>query len=284
MKIECMIAIPGFPITDLERLNSAQCIVGTPGCVDDLITQKTLPVHAIKLFVLDEIDNMLDRGFKEHICNIHQNLPVKCQLNVILRSTLAINEIETVLGFKHDPVRIMQKREVINLQHIKHFYIDVEQEARKLETLCDLYEHCIMNTKTIIRCNTRRKVKWLTENMHERGFTLVMSMHDEMSRQQQKLNWNTFRTESSCVLIMHVLFPLHGIELRSPLVINYDLPTNCENYLYRVGQVDQYSSNRVIINFSTSDSNSALHHIELFYKIDMQEMPMIVADYLCERQ
>jgi len=69
-----------------------------------------------------------------------------------------------------DPVRILVKRDKLTLEGIKQFYIAVDQEDWKLNTLCDLYETLTI-TQAIIYCNTRRKVDWLQEHMVKRDFT-----------------------------------------------------------------------------------------------------------------
>src|SRR5271168_5259901 len=79
--------------------------------------------------------------------------------------------LEITQRFMRNPVRILVKRDELTLEGIKQFYIAVEREDWKLETLCDLYETLTI-TQAIIYCNTRRKVDWLTEKMRGRDFTV----------------------------------------------------------------------------------------------------------------
>jgi len=79
--------------------------------------------------------------------------------------------LEVTKKFMRDPVRILVKRDELTLEGIKQFYIAVEKEEWKLDTLCDLYE-TVTITQAVIFCNTRRKVDWLTEKMHAREFTV----------------------------------------------------------------------------------------------------------------
>jgi superfamily II DNA/RNA helicase len=73
--------------------------------------------------------------------------------------------------FMHDPVRILVKRDELTLEGIKQFYVLVEREEWKLDTLCDLYD-TLNITQAVIFCNTRRKVDWLTDKMRQREFTV----------------------------------------------------------------------------------------------------------------
>ncbi len=79
--------------------------------------------------------------------------------------------LEVTKKFMRDPIRILVKRDELTLEGIKQFYIAVEKEEWKLDTLCDLYE-TVTITQAVIFCNTRRKVDWLTEKMHSREFTV----------------------------------------------------------------------------------------------------------------
>jgi translation initiation factor 4A len=78
--------------------------------------------------------------------------------------------LEVTKKFMHEPIRILVKNEK-TLEGIKQFYIAVEKEEWKLDTLCELYE-TVTIAQAVIFCNTRRKVDWLTEKMHGREFTV----------------------------------------------------------------------------------------------------------------
>merc|ERR1711890_162006 len=77
--------------------------------------------------------------------------------------------------FMREPIRILVKKEELTLEGIRQFYVSVEREEWKLDTLCDLYDTLTI-TQAVIFCNTKRKVDWLTEKMREANFT-VSSMH-----------------------------------------------------------------------------------------------------------
>src|ERR1700735_3183155 len=103
-------------------------------------------------------------------CLVFQLLPQDTQV-VLLSATMPADVLEVTKKFMRDPVRILVKRDELTLEGIKQFYIAVEKEEWKLDTLCDLYE-TVTITQAVIFCNTRRKVDWLTEKMHSREFTV----------------------------------------------------------------------------------------------------------------
>lgn len=80
--------------------------------------------------------------------------------------------------FMTDPVRILVKRDEITLEGIKQFFVAVEREEWKFDTLCDLYDTLTI-TQAVIFCNTKKKVDWLTNKMRQANFT-VSSMHGDM--------------------------------------------------------------------------------------------------------
>jgi translation initiation factor 4A len=172
MNIECHACVGGTDVRqDMQILqNGVQIVVGTPGRVYDMIKRQALRSETIKIFCLDEADEMLSRGFKDQIYEVFQLLPPETQV-VLLSATMPAEVLEVTKKFMRDPVRILVKRDELTLEGIKQFYIAVEKEEWKLDTLCDLYE-TVTITQAVIFCNTRRKVDWLTEKMHGREFTV----------------------------------------------------------------------------------------------------------------
>ncbi len=91
------------------------------------------------MFVLDEADEMLSRGFKDQIYDIFRLLPSSTQV-VLLSATMPAEVLEVTKKFMREPVRILVKKEELTLEGIRQFYISVDKEEWKLDTLCDLYE------------------------------------------------------------------------------------------------------------------------------------------------
>ena len=142
--------------------------------------------------------------------------------------------LEVTQKFMREPIRILVKKDELTLEGIKQFYIAVEKEDWKLDTLADLYE-TVTITQAVIFCNTRRKVDWLTDKLTQKDFT-VSAMHGDMDQSQRDIIMKEFRSGSSRVLITTDLLA-RGIDVQQvSLVINYDLPANRENYIHRIGR------------------------------------------------
>merc|ERR1711953_918938 len=279
MGAQCHACIGGTSVReDMRKLDAGQhIVVGTPGRVFDMISRKVLRTYDIKMFVLDEADEMLSRGFKDQIYDVFRHLNSNIQV-VLLSATMPAEVLEVTTRFMRDPIRILVKKEELTLEGIRQFYVSVEREEWKLDTLCDLYETLTI-TQAVIFCNTRRKVDWLTEKMHQRDFT-VSAMHSDMDQKERDVIMREFRSGSSRVLITTDLLA-RGIDVQQvSLVINYDLPTNRENYIHRIGRGGRFGRKGVAINFVTDEDKRTLHDIEKFYNTQIDEMPMNVADLI----
>jgi translation initiation factor 4A len=279
MGVTCHACIGGTNVRDdIKRLEGGvQIVVGTPGRVYDMLNRSALRNKNIKMFVLDEADEMLSRGFKEQIYDVFTTMPQNIQV-ILLSATMPNDVLEVTTKFMNDPIKILVKKEELTLEGIRQFYVTVEREEWKLDTLCDLYETLTI-TQAVIFSNTRRKVDWLTEKMRGRDFT-VSAMHGDMDQKERDIIMKEFRTGSSRVLITTDLLA-RGIDVQQvSLVINYDLPNNRENYIHCIGRGGRFGRKGVAINFVTDDDRRTLRDIEQFYNTQIQEMPMNVADLI----
>jgi len=279
LNVKCHACIGGTRVKDdITKLQSGvHVIVGTPGRVFDMLHRKHLNADAIKIFILDEADEMLSRGFKDQIYDIFQTLPSKVQVG-LFSATMPPEALDITERFMNKPVRILVKRDELTLEGIKQFYISVEKEDWKLDTLCDLYE-TLNITQAVIFCNTRRKVDWLTDKMRGREFT-VSSTHGDVEQKERDIILNEFRTGSSRVLITTDLLA-RGIDVQQvSLVINYDLPRNLENYIHRIGRSGRFGRKGVAINFVTSEDAKTLRELEQFYNTSIVEMPSNINDLI----
>lgn len=278
-ELRCHACVGGTSVRDdMNKLKSGvHMVVGTPGRVSDMLDKGYLRVDNLKLFILDEADEMLSRGFKVQIHDIFKKLPQDVQ--VALFSATMPNEIlNLTTQFMRDPKRILVKQEELTLEGIRQFYVGVEKDEWKMDTLIDLYETLTI-VQAIIYCNTRRRVDQLTKQMRERDFT-CSSMHGDMDQKDREVIMRQFRSGSSRVLITTDLLA-RGIDVQQvSLVINYDLPVSPETYIHRIGRSGRFGKKGVSINFVTDDDIVCLRDIERHYNTQIEEMPMGITDIL----
>lgn len=261
---------------DMRKLeNGVHIVSGTPGRVFDMIKRKSLRTRFIKTLVLDEADEMLSQGFKEQIYDVYRYLPPETQV-VLISATLPHDVLEMTSKFMTDPVRVLVKRDELTLEGIRQFFVAVEREEWKFDTLVDLYE-TVTVTQAVIFCNTKRKVDWLTEKLRQQNFT-VASMHGDMPQAEREAIMKDFRSGGSRVLITTDVWA-RGLDVQQvSLVINYDLPNNRELYIHRIGRSGRFGRNGVAINFVRSDDIKILRDIEQYYSTQIDEMPLHVSE------
>ena len=263
---------------DVRRLEAGVHIVsGTPGRVYDMLRRRALRTRAVKTLVLDEADEMLGRGFREQIYDVYRYLPPETQV-ALVSATLPHEVLEMTHKFMTDPVRILVKRDELTLEGIKQFFVAVEREEWKFDTLCDLYDTLTI-TQAVIFCNTKRKVDWLTDKMRQNNFT-VSSMHGDMPQGERDAIMDEFRRGTTRVLITTDVWA-RGLDVQQvSLVINYDLPNSRELYIHRIGRSGRFGRKGVAINFVKNDDLRILRDIEQYYATQIDEMPMNVADLI----
>ena len=158
--VQCHVCIGGASVDeDIRKLEYGQHVVfGTPGRVFNMMQKRRLCTRNVKILVLDEASELLDRGFKDQIYEVYRCLPPATQV-VLLSATLPSEVLEMTTKLMTDPISILTKRDELVPKGIKQFFVAVEKEEWKFGTLCDLYDVLVV-TRVVIFCNTRRKVSF----------------------------------------------------------------------------------------------------------------------------
>lgn len=231
----------------------------------------SLQTRNIKMLVLDEADEMLNRGFKEQIYDIYRYLPPSTQV-VLVSATLPVEVLEITKRFMNKPIRVLVKRDELTLEGIKQFFVAVEKEEWKFDTLCDLYDTLTI-TQAVIFCNTKKKVDWLASKLKESNHS-VSSMHGDMPQKERDAIMTEFRSGASRVLVTTDVWG-RGLDVQQvSLVINYDLPNSRELYIHRIGRSGRFGRKGVAINFACNEDLPILRDLEQYYSTQIDEMPL----------
>ncbi|KAJ7831733.1 eukaryotic initiation factor 4A-II-like protein [Mycena olivaceomarginata] len=177
--------------------------------------------------------------------------------------------------FMADPICILLKCDELTLEGIKQFFVAVEKEDWKFDTLCDLYD-ILTNTQAVIFCNTQRKKKCAHLTLPSRLFMV----RSQMAQKERDAIMAEFRGGTLTVLTTTDMWA-RGIDVQQvSLVINYDLPANRKTtFTVSVGLVG--SDARVSrLNFVTVDDVRILRDIEQFYNTQIDEMPVNAAELI----
>jgi len=263
---------------DLQILqDGVHVIVGTPGRVLDLLSRGSLEPTHMKIFILDEADEMLSRGFKDQIYDVFQHLPTDVQVG-LFSATMPPEALDITQNFMTHPLKILVKQEEVTLEGIRQFFINCEKEDWKLDTLFDLYD-TLNIAQAVIFCNTRKRVDWLTDQLRQKDFT-VSATHGDLQPEERNKILTEFRTGSSRILITTDLLArgidVHGVSL----VINYDLPRNFEKYIHRIGRSGRFGRKGVAINLVAYEDQGRLKEIERYYNTVVEEMPANITELI----
>jgi len=279
-KLKIQLAIGGIRRKNLgkwEKPVENHIIIGTPGRVLDNIKRKKIYVDKLKVFALDEADEMLSRGFVDQIYDIFQFIPTKAQI-ALFSATLPQEVLELSKKFITDPVNILVKREELTLEGIKQFYVGLEKRSHKIDTLIDLFE-TISVTQCIIFVNKKRDADNLHNILSENGFGVGLIIGSMQQEDRDKVI-KSFRNGDTRVLITTGLLS-RGFDVQQvSLVINYDIPNDKESYIHSSGRCGRWGRKGCVINLVTENEYENLKAIEKFYETQIEELPMNIGDYL----
>lgn len=262
---------------DNIQKKTPQIIVATPGRMLDLIEKRGLDTSNIKTLIVDEADEMLSQGFKEQMYLILQKMPE--ELNISLFSaTIPKDMFDVSDKFMRDPLKILVKNENLTLEGIKQYFIKLQRPEFKLDVLIDLYQY-ISVSQTIIYCNDKRRVDFISRKLTTNGFT-VSSIHGNMDSRDRIDIMNSFRNGETRILISTDLLA-RGIDIQQiSLVINYDIPISKENYIHRIGRSGRFGRKGVAINLISRFEITKLKEIEDFYSTQIEPLPANVSDII----
>ena len=249
--------------------NPPHVIIGCSGRIYDMIKRKKLSTHDMVLLVLDEADEMLSEGFKEQVYTIFQYLPSNIQ--VALFSATMPSELNALTKkFMRNPVEIFVKTEQLTLEGINQYYVALENDNQKYDTLKDIYGN-ISISQSIIYCNSVNRVKELYAAMVLDNFP-VCHIHSYMDKHERTQNYMDFKTGKFRVLISSNVTS-RGIDIQQvSTVINFDIPKCVHTYLHRIGRSGRWGRKGVGINFVTQRDMPVLKDIEKYYGTQIKEL------------
>jgi len=255
---------------DSFKKTNPHIICGCPGRVFDMMRRDKITSKKIKLIILDEADEMLSSGFKEQIYNIFQYLNTNIQV-ALFSATLPHSIFNIINKIMRDPIKIYVKAEMLTLEGIKQFYVGVEDDRQKYNSLKDLFKF-ISLSQCIIYCNSVKRVNDLYEAMREDEFP-VCCIHSNMEKVDRDNSFLDFRNGKSRVLISSNV-TARGIDIQQvSTVINFDIPKDIHTYLHRIGRSGRWGRKGVGINFVTKRDIIKLKEIERHYACEINELP-----------
>lgn len=251
------------------RDNPPHIVIGCPGRIHDMLKRKRLSINDFRILVLDEADELLSSGFKDQVYNIFQFMPFNIQV-ALFSATMPVELNSLTEKFMRNPVKVLVKNEQLSLEGIRQFYVALENDDSKYETLKDIYSSLTVS-QSIIYCNSVKRVNDLFVAMNNDNFP-VCQIHSGMEKDERLRNYEDFKNGKHRVLISSNV-TARGIDVQQvSIVINFDLPNCVHTYLHRIGRSGRWGRKGVGINFVTQRDMRMLKSIEQHYNMTISEL------------
>jgi translation initiation factor 4A len=273
MNLQVLCAVGGNPLRDdIRQLEGgAQFIVGTPGRVFDLVNRNVLDRSEIRVLIMDEADQMLeDLFYKQVMCILEKGFPEKTRV-ALFSATMPEQVVEVANKILNDPVRVLIKPAAVRLEGIQQFFVPLDREDHKFECICDLYKNLNIS-QAVIFCNKRQKAEMLAERMTAQGYP-VTCLHGELEKPERTRRMKQFIEGSTRVMVATDIIA-RGIDVQQiSLVINYELPTNRENYVHRIGRAGRFGRKGTTINMLLPEEEDMMKDISEHYAMKVLPLP-----------
>jgi len=258
--------------TSRRRLQEGvDVIVGTPGRLQDLIRQKILDLSQVHTVILDEADEMLSMGFVDDVENILQETPPNRQ-TTLFSATLPQSIRRLADKYMHDPETIMVENKALTVDTVDQRYYLVK-EKDKLAALIRLFEAEDIGS-TLVFTKTRIGSGKVANNLIQRGFP-AEALNGDLSQDARIRVLDRFRAGQIKVLVATDV-AARGLDIDDIThVVNYDIPTDPEAYVHRIGRTGRAGKDGIAISLLTPKDKRYLGRIEHYSKsrITLAQLP-----------
>ncbi len=234
-------------------------VVGTPGRVIDMLDRRLLDIRKIRFAVLDEVDRMLDIGFREDIRNILSRIESDHQ-TVLVSAT--INDEIRALAQRHttNATEVNVSHDELTVEEVEQTYMTVEpwDKSRLLQLLLEQEQPQL----AIVFCNTKHGAQRLAKKLRGEGVD-AREIHGDLVQQKRERVMDRFRKHRLNVLIATDL-AARGIDVQGiSHIVNYDIPQDPNVYVHRIGRTARMGTFGKAITFVTCEEGKELTAVEM---------------------
>ena len=252
----------------------ADIIVATPGRLYDLVLSKALQLKAIKKLVIDEVDVMLDLGFRFQLTNIFELLPERRQ-NIMFSATMTEEITSLIDDFFMNPHKISIAVSGTPLDNISQQCYSVSNFYTKVNLLAHLLKDKKEYSKVLIFVSNKKSADALAELLASEYLSEISVIHSNKSQNYRIRSIQEFNDGTHRILIATDVIA-RGLDLdKISHVINFDTPDFPENYMHRIGRTGRAKEEGKTILFFTEQERKAKEEIETLmdYKIPLVDFP-----------
>jgi ATP-dependent RNA helicase DeaD len=244
----------------------AHIVIGTPGRVMDHMRRGTLKFDSLRMVILDEVDVMLNMGFRDDIELILQATPKERQ-TVVFSATIPQPIQRLIEKYTRDPQQVRIEQKALTVPTVEQAYYEVDRRY-KIELLTRLID--IHDLKLgIIFCNTKRMVDDLVDHLNAQGYS-ADRLHGDMTQAQRDRVMQKFR-KSGLEFLVATDVAARGIDVDNvEVVFNYDLPYDGEDYVHRIGRTGRKGRTGRAISFVSGREMFQIGIIERYTNMRIQ--------------
>ena len=258
----------GVQLSALRR--GVHVVVGTPGRVIDHLNRGTLDLSELRFLVLDEADEMLNMGFAEDVDTILAETPQ--DKNVALFSATMPAQIRRMSKqYLHDPLEITVKSKTTTSADTTQRYLIVSypQKVEALTRILEVEEFDAM----IVFVRTKNETETLAEKLRARGYS-AMAINGDLGQAQRERTVGQLKAGTLDILVATDV-AARGLDVdRISHVVNFDIPTDTESYVHRIGRTGRAGRKGDAISFVTPRERHLLRAIEKATRQPLTQMQM----------
>ena len=268
--LSSLILIGGESFNDQEKAMEKSCdvIIATPGRLIDFHEKGKLLLNSIKFLVIDEADRMLDMGFIPDVIKITKLIP-RIRQTLFFSATMNDDVKKTSKNFLINPKEIIidsPSNTAITIEQYKIYH----KHNNKIDTL-----NLLINSEKIksgfIFCNRKTNVDYVASALRKFNFN-ISALHGDMSQEKRKEMLNLFKSNKTDFLVCSDIAS-RGIDISSiPVVINYDVPMNVDDYIHRIGRTGRAGHMGKAYSIVGIEDEKIINSIEKFSKIKLSNL------------
>lgn len=263
-------------IRSLKR--GIQVVIGTPGRLLDHIRRSTIDLEYVNFLVLDEADEMLDMGFVDDMENIIKNVPPERQ-TMLFSATMPRPILSISKKYMRAPKMVAIHKEVVTAPTIDQYYYETRDKVDGLCRILDTTDDC----KMIIFCRTKKGVDELVIALATRGYE-AEGLHGDLSQNQRDRVMKKFRSGQVDILVATDV-AARGLDIDNIThVVNFDVPSDSESYVHRIGRTGRAGNSGVALTFITPREFRQLKLIERSIKTKILRGTLPTDASVLERQ
>lgn len=249
----------------------ADIIVATPGRLYDLILSRALKTKSIKKLVIDEVDVMLDLGFRFQLTNIFELLQEQRQ-NIMYSATMTDDVAVFINDFFKNPTTISVAVSGTPLDNIKQTTYDVPNFYTKANVVCHLLKDKEVFTKTLVFVPNKKRADLLYELLQEIFKDDVAVIHSNKTQNYRIRSIENFNANTTRILVTTDIMA-RGLDLDLVShVINIDTPRFPENYMHRIGRTGRAQAQGTSILLTTEKEQTFREHIETLMGMGIEKI------------